>query len=214
MFKKISLVTLLTLGTLSASDTVKPMLQMGYDWGGTELATVQHENYDAYGYRYNDSSYKIRAGEGLSFEAGAVLGNDNSNMELQFLVGYKFDSDSANNGDVTWDVIPFTALAMFKSNKWKFGGGVTYHLNPELDSSFPIYDKNNNFVSNGMNDKYENAFGGVVKMQYRITPSFDVGVKGTFIDYKLKDDSSVTADGNSIGFVLSYSFGNERSEFR
>jgi len=214
MFKKISLITLLTLGTLSASDTVKPMLQMGYDWGGTTLATVQHSNYDVFNYSYNDENYDIRAGEGLSLEVGAAVGSDNSDMELHFLVGYKFDSDSANNGDVKWDVIPFTALAMFKSNKWKFGGGITYHLNPELDSSFPIYDQNNKFVSNGVNEKYENAFGGVAKIQYRVTPSLDLGVKGTFIEYELKNDTKFKAKANSIGFVLSYAFGNERSEFR
>ena len=208
MLKKISLLTLLTVGSLSAADTLKPILQMGYDFGGTKLATITHEDY------YGESTYNIRSGEGMSFEAGAVLGNDNSNMELQLLVGYKFDYDSATNGDVTWDVIPFTALAMFKSNKWKFGGGVTYHLNPELDSSFPIYDSDNNFVSNGINDEYDNAFGGVIKMQYRATPSLDIGLKGTLIEYELKDDPSIIAKGNSIGFVISYTFGNERSEFR
>jgi hypothetical protein len=208
MFKKISLITLLTLGTLSASDTLKPMIQMGYDWGGTTLATVSHENYDDYGYRYNDSDYKIRAGEGLSFEAGAVIGSDHSDMELQFLVGYKFDSDSADNGDVTWDVVPFTALAMFKSYKWKFGGGVTYHLNPELSGGF---SGDNVSAEDG---EYENAFGGIAKIQYRVTPSLDIGLKGTLIEYELKSDPTFKAKANSIGFVLSYTFGNERSEFR
>ena len=213
MLKKISLATLLTLSSLSATDTVKPMLQMGYDWGGTTLTTISYGEYDYYGNYYADDG-TIRAGQGLSFEAGAVLGNPSSNMELQFLVGYKFDSESASNGDVTWDVIPFSALAMFKSNRWKLGGGVTYHLNPELSGSLPVYDENNNFVGNGVHDEYENAFGGVAKIQYRITPSFDIGVKGTFIEYELKSDPSYTAKGNSVGFVLSYAFGNERSEFR
>ena len=208
MLKKISLLTLLTLGTLSAEETLKPILQMGYDFGGTKLATITHQD------NYGESTYNIRANGGLSFEAGAVLGNNNSNMELQLLVGYKFDSDSADNGDVTWDVVPFSALAMFKSNKWKFGGGVTYHLNPELDSSFPLYDSNNNLVSNGINEKYNNAFGGVIKMQYRATPSLDIGLKGTLIEYELKNDPTITTKGNSIGIVLSYTFGNERSEFR
>jgi hypothetical protein len=208
MLKRVSLLTLLTLGSLSASDTLKPIIEIGYDFGGTKLATIIHEDY------YGESTYEIRAGEGLSFEAGAVVESDKSNMELQLLIGYKLDTDSATNGDVTWDVVPFTALAMFKSNRWKFGGGVTYHLNPELDSSLPIYDSENNFVSNGGKDKYDNAFGGVIKMQYNVTPSFDIGLRGTLIEYKLKDDSSITARGNSIGLTLSYTFGNERSEFR
>ena len=213
MLKKISLLILLTLGTVSASDTVKPIIQIGYDWGGTTLTTVSHENYDYYGNRYTNNS-KIKAGQGLNFDAGAVMGNDNSNMELQFLVGYKFDSDTASNGDVTWDVIPFTALAMFKSQRWKVGGGITYHLNPELDASLPTYDKDGKFLGNGVDDKYNSAFGGVAQIQYRATEALSLGIKGTFIEYELKNDPTITADGNSIGFVLSYTFGNERSEFR
>lgn len=202
MFKKISLVTLLTLGILSASDTVKPMLQMGYDWGGTTLATVYHDGY------YDQGTEKIRAGQGLSFEAGAAISNPSSNMELRFLVGYKFDSDSASNGDVTWDSIPFTGLAMFKANRWRFGGGVIYHLNPELSGGF---GGDNVSAEDG---EYKNAFGGVAQIQYMATDSFGIGIKGTFIEYELKSDPSYKAKGNSIGFVASYTFGNERSEFR
>jgi len=202
MFKKISLVTLLTLGTLSASDTLKPMLQMGYDWGGTTLATVYHDGY------YDQGTEKIRAGQGLSFEAGATIDNPSSNMELRFLIGYKFDSDSASNGDVTWDRIPFTGLAMFKANRWRFGGGVTYHLNPELSGGF---GGDNVSAADG---EYKNAFGGVAQIQYMATDSLGIGIKGTFIEYELKSDPSYKAKGNSMGFVISYAFGNERSEFR
>jgi len=202
MLKKISLVTLLTLGTLGAFDSVKPMIQMGYDWGGTTLATVYHDG------DYDQRTKKIRAGQGLSFEAGAIIDSSSSNMELRFLIGYKFDSDSASNGDVTWDSIPFTGLAMFKANKWRFGGGVTYHLNPELSGGF-----GGNNVSN-QDAEYKNAFGGVAQIQYMATNSFGIGINGTFIEYELKSDSSYKIKGNSIGFVLSYAFGNERSEFR
>jgi len=205
MIKKLSLLTLLTLGSLSASQNLKPILQMGYDFGGTTLATVEHDSYD------NHSINKIRAGQGLSFEAGAVL--DAPNMELQFLVGYRFDEETASNGDVTWDVIPFTALAMIKSHRWKFGGGVTYHLNPELVGSFKGVDSNGNNFHDEANDKYENAIGGVVQIQYMATDNFAIGLKGTFIEYKLKEDNSVTAKGNSIGVNFSYSFG-VRSRFR
>lgn len=205
MIKKISLATLLTLSTLSAADTLKPMLQMGYDWGGTTLATVQHTY---------EGTNEIRAGQGLSFEAGASLGNPSSNMELQFLVGYKFDSDNASNGDVTWDVIPFTALAMFKAQRWKFGGGVTYHLNPALSGGFSGYDNSGAYYNDTVNDEYDNAVGGVAQIQYMASNSFAIGLKGTFIEYELKSDPSYIAKGNSIGILLSYTFGNERSAFR
>jgi len=214
MLKKISLVTLLIMGSLSASDTLKPILQMGYDWGGTTLRVIEHDNL-YYGREIN----KIRAGEGLSFEAGAALSNDDSNMELQFLIGYKFDSDSAGNGDVTWDVIPFTALAMFKSDRWKIGGGITYHLNPKLSGSFDGYDNNNNYFNDRVDNEYDNAIGGVAQIQYRATNAFSVGVKATFIEYDLIKslpgvEEAKTVDGDSIGIVFNYTFGNERSEFR
>lgn len=210
MIKKISLATLLTLTSLFATDTLKPMLQMGYDWGGTTLATVYHDG----NYYYDSEINEIRAGEGLSFEAGASLGNPSSNMELQFLVGYKFDSDSASNGDVTWDVIPFTALAMFKAQRWKFGGGVTYHLNPTLSGGFSGYDNSGQYYNDTVNDEYDNAVGGVAQIQYMATNSFAIGLKGTFIEYELKNDATQIAKGNSIGILASYTFGNERSAFR
>ncbi len=214
MIKKISLATLLTLSSLSASDTLKPMLQMGYDWGGTTLRVVEH-NTLSYGRDVN----KIRAGQGLSFEAGAAISNDNSNMELQFLVGYKFDSDRDYNGEVTWDVIPFTALAMFKSHRWKIGGGVTYHLNPELSGSFDGYDNNGDYFNDRVDNEYDNAIGGIAQIQYRATEALSIGVKATFIEYDLINslpgvEEAKTVDGNSIGIVFNYTFGNERSRFR
>lgn len=204
MIKQISLATLLTLSSLCASDELKPMLQMGYDWGGTTLATVYHDY---------EGSTAIRAGQGLSFEAGASLESSNSNMDLQFLIGYKFDSDTASNGDVTWDVMPITALAMFNLQNWKFGGGITYHVNPVLSGGFSGYE-NGVYFNDTVNDRYENALGGIIQMQYMATDSFAIGLKGTFIEYQLKSDSSYKAQGNSVGILASYTFGNDHYEYR
>jgi hypothetical protein len=184
------------------------MLQVGYDFGGKTLATVEEFDY------YNGyETSKIRAGQGLSFEAGVSVENNQKNLELQFLVGYKFDRESSSNGSVTWDRIPFTALAMVKKNKWKLGGGITYHLNPELSGSFTGYDNNGNYFNDSVNDEYDNAIGGIIQVQYMISEATSVGLKGTFIEYKLKNSPSVIASGNSIGINFSYAFG-ERSEFR
>ena len=211
MIKKISLslVSSMLLSTyaLHASD-LKPMLQIGYDFGGKTMATV--EQYDYYsGY----DTAKIRAGQGLSFEAGAAISSDASNLELQFLIGYKFDKESASNGSVTWDRIPFTVLGMINKNRWKFGAGATYHLNPELSGGFSGYDSNNNYFNDTVNDDYENALGGILQVQYKVSDTVAIGVRGTFMEYKLKSDPSIVASGNSIGINLSYTFG-ENSEFK
>ena len=205
MIKKITVAALLLSPILATAETnINPMIQLGYDWGGTTLATVYHPY---------DGTTKIRAGEGVSLEAGASVTMPENNFEMQFLVGYKFDQDDANNGDVTWDTVPFTALAMINNKRWKFGGGVTYHLNPHLSGGFSGYE-NGVYFNDSVDDKYDNAIGGVGVIQYKVTNAFTVGLKGTLIEYKLTNDSSVTAKGNSVGFNLSYAFGNERSEFR
>ena len=211
MVQKISLslgtALILNTSSLMASD-LKPMLQFGYDFGGETLATV--ESYDYYnGYQTN----KIRAGQGLNFEAGASVSSAESPMEFQFLIGYKVDRESTSNGSVTWDSLPMTAIAMFKKNKWKFGGGLTYHLNPELSGSFTGYDENGDYFNDSVDDQYEDALGGVIHVQYRISEAASIGIKGTFIEYKLKNNPSIIARGNSVGFNISYAFG-ERSEFR
>ena len=211
MMKKISLslatAICLSSNALQASD-LKPMLQFGYDFGGETLATV--ESYDYYdGY---DTS-KIRAGQGLNFEVGASVSTQESPMEFQFLVGYKVDRESTSNGSVTWDRIPMTAIALVKKDRWKFGGGLTYHLNPELSGSFTGYDNNGNYFNDSVDDEYDDALGGVIQAQFMISEAMAVGIKGTFIEYKLKNNSSITVKGNSIGINFSYTFG-ERSEFR
>lgn len=211
MFKKVSFsliaATLLSHNALNAND-LKPMLQIGYDFGGKTLATV--EEYDYYnGY---DTS-EIRAGQGLGFEAGIAMENNQKNLELQLLIGYKFDRESTSNGSVTWDRIPLTSLAMIKKNKWKFGGGLTYHINPELSGSFTGYENDGTYFNDSVDDEYDNALGAVLQAQYMISEATSIGIKGTFIEYKLKSDSSVTASGNSVGINFSYTFG-ERSEFR
>lgn len=211
MLKKVSLslipALLLSTTTMNASD-LNPIIQLGYDFGGTTLATV-----DRFDYYTGYETAKIRAGQGLSFEAGAAVSNEASNLELQFLVGYKFDRESAENGAVTWDRIPFTALGMIKSNKWKFGGGITYHLNPKLSGSFSGYDNNGDYFNDSVNDSYDNAFGGVIQAQYTLSESSAIGLRGTFIEYKLKSDPSIVANGNSVGINFTYTFG-KRSEFR
>ena len=199
--------TLLFSSGLMASD-LNPIIQFGYDFGGTTLATIEkYDNYNGY------EQSKIRAGQGLNLEIGAAATDDRKELELQFLIGYKFDSENAQNGSVTWDSIPFSAIGMMRKNRWKFGGGVTYHLNPTLSGTFKGYDENNNYFNDSVDDEYENALGAIVQVQYRISDNMATGVRGTFIEYKLKSDPSIVSNGDSIGLNFTYTFG-ERSRFK
>jgi len=194
MLKKIIL-TLPILLTLSQASPIKPLIQFGFSGGGDELVTIEHDY---------ESDYTIDAGDGFYIEAGMSI-NDNPYLETQFLIGYKFDSDSADNGSIDWSMVPISALGFFKIPKWKFGGGLTYHLNPELKGDFG---------GDSINDEFDNALGGIAQIQYEPMPSFAIGVRATFIEYTLKRDNTQTADGSSIGVVATIKFGAERSRFR
>ena len=208
MLKKLTLNTLIVLAlisTVKAESTLKPMIQFGYDIGGTTLATV---------YNDYDGVARIRAGQGVRLEAGAVISDKNNPLELQFLVGYKIDQESASNGSVSWDTVPFTALAMISNGKWKFGGGATYQLDPHISGSFSGFDNQGVFFNDSINDRYEDAIGGIAQIDYMVNRALSVGLRGTFIEYQLKNNPSVMTQGNSIGFNMSYIFGYERSRFR
>ncbi|HHB94381.1 MAG TPA: hypothetical protein ENK88_04470 [Campylobacterales bacterium] len=195
MLKKLLLIMPIFI-TLSYGELIKPVIQLSFEGGGDELVTIDHDY---------ENDYTIDAGDGLSLEMGMSIDNPVANFETQLLIGYKFDSDSASNGDMTWSIIPISALGFIKVPYWRFGGGFTYHLSPELRSTFD----NDRFT-----DEFNNALGGIVQIQYEPTDFFAVGLKGTFIEYELKSDPSKTASGNSLGLVLTIKFGGTRSRYR
>ncbi len=178
------------------ANTIRPLLQISFEGGGDELVTIQHDY---------ERDYTIDAGDGLTFETGVAMDNPNNNLEMQLLIGYKFDSDDADNGDITWSLIPLSALALIKVEDFKLGGGITYHISPEMDGRFG---------NESINYQFDNAWGGILQAQYSFEDSFSIGVKATLIDYTLKNDSSQKASGNSIGIVGTFKFGVIRSRYR
>jgi len=194
MLKKTILILplLITLATA----TPRPLIQFGFESGGDELVTIDHDY---------EGDYTIDAGDGFRFELGMAIDDPLGVLELQFLAGYKFDSDSADNGSITWSMIPLSAIGFIKIPQWKFGVGLTYHLNPELDG---------NFGNDDIQDDFENALGGLVQIQYEPIDAFALGIRATFIDYELQSDNTQKANGNSIGFIGTFKFGGKRSRFR
>ncbi len=183
--------------TISNANSIRPIIQFGFNSGGDELVTVQHDY---------ASDYTIDAGDGINLEVGMSIDNPVANFETQLLIGYKFDSDSADNGDITWDMIPISALAFIKAQGWKFGGGLTYHISPSLEGDFGGGEI--------IRDEFDDALGGIIQIQYEPIEAFAIGVRGTFIQYQLKNRPSQKANGNSIGLVATFKFGGSSSRYR
>jgi len=196
MIKK-TLFILTIFFTLVDADLIRPIIQFGFNSGGDELVTVQHDY---------ASDYTIDAGDGINIEVGMAIDNPLANFETELLIGYKFDSDSADNGDITWSMIPISALAFVKSQGWKFGGGLTYHISPSLEGDFS--------GGNLIRDEFDDALGGIIQIQYEPIDAFAIGVRGTFIEYQLRDNPSQKASGNSIGLVATFKFGGNSSRYR
>jgi len=178
------------------SNMIKPVIELSIEGGGDELVTIDH---------LYDGDYTIDAGDGLNMAMGMSIYNPINNFETQLSVGYKFDTDSASNGDVTWSMIPINALGFYTIPHWRFGGGLTYHVSPKLRSTLD---------TSRFTDDFENALGAIVQIQYEPFNFMSIGLRGTFIEYELKADSSKKTNGNNLGLVLTFKFGGTQSRYR
>lgn len=151
--------------------------------GGDKLAEVEYDHGD---------DGEVRAG-GL-FSLGVGVNHEfGNNWELQATFNYLFDGADADNGDVTFSRWPIDVLAFYRNGNHRFGGGITYHTNPEFEIDVDYIDASVDF---------DDALGFVAEYDYFFTPNFSLGVRGTLIDYEASDfDDEVS--GNSIGVVVS-----------
>jgi hypothetical protein len=152
--------------------------------GGDKLATVE--------YRHGDD-VDIRAG-GLVLLGVGVNHEFGNNWELQATLNYLGAGANAKNGDVSFSRWPVEVLGFYRNGSHRFGGGLTYHVNPKFDVN----------LDNGPDDtiNFDNALGVVVEYDYFFLRQLSLGVRGTLIDYKSSEvDGSI--NGNSIGVVVS-----------
>lgn len=158
--------------------------KLGYDTGGDTLVTVTFTNGD---------TANIKANRGLFLGGGVSLLNDARNVETEITLSYKIDDITASNGDVTWSRWPLEALVFYRTPKVRVGGGITYHLNPDLTGSG---------VASGLNVNFKNSLGLVAQADWRVSKSFNLGLRYTAMDYELEGPST-SVKSNGIGIVLS-----------
>ncbi len=161
--------------------------EVGYHFGGDELAVTSSDN---------SNTYKINAGELMSIAVGAHIYLEHS-LYVRGLIGIKSSFGLGNNGDVTWSRFPIEAMTFIRVNKWAFGAGLSYQLNPKLSGG---YVQQNTIT----NSEYKNTLGFVFEVDYQQGESTYIGIKYTVIKYESAGSIKNTISGNSIGFVAGY----------
>lgn len=174
---------------LSAASSVPALdttfhYKTGYDGGGETLVTVVYTN----GERDN-----IKANRGVFLGAGVSIVNDAKDIETELALSYKFDDVYGSNGDVTWSRWPLDALVFYRWPTVRVGGGLTYHLSPDLGGSG---------VASGLSADFKNSLGYIVQTDWRITEKLSLGLRYTILDYKLQG-TNTKIDSNGVGIVFS-----------
>jgi hypothetical protein len=172
--------------TGSASDVV---LETGLHFGGDTFATVLFSSGD---------SVDINAGELFSFAVGGII-PVGRNLETQVTLGWKYEGTSAVNGDVSFERYPLNVLLFYRGGNWRWGGGLTYHLNPQVDGSG---------VGAGLKADFKDALGFVAEVDYQFNV-FYLGARATFVDYETVSSSFTSKErfnGDSVGIIFGARF--------
>ncbi len=168
-----------------SSYAVDVFLQGGVHVGGDEMVTATFTNGD---------TEKIKGGELISLLAGVGTGVA-EDLEARLMLGVKFDTIDAENGSVDFFRYPLEALLMYKAaEKVYLGGGLAYHLNPNISGDG---------IATGANVDFDNALGLALQLDYILSNGGYLAVKLTSIDYEAFGQS---VSGNSIGALLGFRF--------
>ncbi len=169
------------------SHSANLIVEIGYHFGGDELAVTSSEN---------SNTYNINAGELISVSVGSHIYFEH-NLYVRGLIGIKSTFGFGDNGDVSWSRFPIEAMTFIRVKKWSFGAGMSYHLNPKLSGGFV---SENNIT----NSEYKNTLGFIFEVDYQQGESTYFGIKYTVINYESTGSIDNVVNGNSVGLVGGY----------
>jgi hypothetical protein len=181
-----------------------PMAGFAFTAGGTPLVhvVIVNENTGAY-----MGSTAVKAGGQDYLYLGGELRFPRSHLALQGTVGYHWDSKGGNNLDVTFSRLPIEVIGLYQPlSSLRIGGGVRYdtrvNLSGKGDADIPE-----------LQQKYGNAFGPVLKVEYLVLPDTGIELRWSKMTYKLKSVGGADAaglgysvDGRSFGAGVNLHF--------
>jgi hypothetical protein len=150
-----------TLPLESHAAEVRPIVKAGYDLGGDTVVNVAGKS--------------VRANKGFFAGGGVSILADSKVLEGEISASYKFFTVTAPDGDIDWTVLPLDALVFYNLPEFRFGGGLTYRLNPTLKGRR---------AAGGLNASYGDALGLVLQADYVFDKRFTFGLRYTRVDYK------------------------------
>lgn len=174
-------VTSLAVVAAPARADVSAMVKLGYDFGGDTLTTVPFTD---------GTTASIDTNEGLLLGGGVAIANVDYTWQTEITLNWKYQAITAANGDLTWTRWPLEALTFYQMPQFRFGGGLTYHLNPSLQGD--------GVVSN-VNVDFDNALGFILQADYRLDEAIAFGLRYTLIEYET-DGRSYDATGPGLSF--------------
>ncbi len=176
----------------NSSAAPKLVLSAGYSVGGDDLASVEYED-------YGDDDLEAGGGVylGVGFEFPMA-----SDMALRTAVGYQFDSIEADNGDATFDRLPWDLMFLLGSEPHRLGVGLTYHT----DVSYEL----NIDGGQDVDADFDDALGLVLAYEFQISPAFGLMLRYTDIEYeenpRIPGLQGRTVDGSNFGIVANLIF--------
>ncbi len=188
IFLVLSLATLFPL-TVQAGNVV---IGAEISSGGDEIATLS-------------SGDSIKAGELLYLGAGYDFSlNRDDSLRLRAMLGYKFVTVNASNGDIKFNRLPLDLTLIKRFGAFALGAGLSYHLSPKYDGTV-------NGTTTRIN--FDDALGGTLQASYYFAQRMELGLRLTSIDYKsnssfhLPDGTVVNKlSGNSAGLFFTAGF--------
>jgi len=182
---------LLSLLIASNTSTAGFYFEFGFEDGGDTL--ISSEAQFSYGSTYDyEKDLNVGGGGKLAIGVHNLLGED-SDRSLSFSLGYLQDSIDAGNGDADYDTFTFDAIYGFHFDSHRFGVGASYHIGPEYKADVDGFPS--------VKVEFDDALGVIIQYSYAFTPSFQLGLRLTEMDYEVHD---VTLDAGSIGLFIAY----------
>jgi hypothetical protein len=165
--------------------TAKFLIDAGFDWGGDEILQV---------FFTNGGDQTMRAGQGINLGFGGELQFANlKQFMLRSAISLKWTPTAADDANIMFLRFPVHLTPFWKiNNDFRFGVGITTHLNPKLrgDGVFPD-----------------------VSYTSTTNPRFEFGYKWVALTYtpmSYKDQQGETFSGNSVGVSFSGTFPNKK----